>query len=203
MFFKSPRRYFLFSPLVLLIGFLVIYYLPTIRKDCRKINCFKMEDLGKFKLKEVYEEDRNIYRALFAQEDDLLRIEVKSQVGEKEAGKYIEAEIVRMKALFQNAASPYPGELSSEISCSEEFKPVLKTVQQNNLQISYFTGFLNTRLTFGACTQNQAIYKSILVLFYCPLAKQLFQVEIIAPKEKFTAYPKRYQKMLDSISCGF
>ena len=100
-----------------------------------------MKNLDKFKVLEVYQNDSRIYRALLSEKKDLMRVEVKSKVEENEAEKYIEVEIARMKALFQNAASPYPGEISDEIECSEEFKPVLKTTKQTNVKMSYFSRF--------------------------------------------------------------
>ena len=162
-----------------------------------------MKNLDKFKVLEVYQNDSRIYRALLSEKKDLMRVEVKSKVEENEAEKYIEVEIARMKALFQNAASPYPGEISDEIECSEEFKPVLKTTKQTNVKMSYFSGFLNSRLTFGTCTQDQAVYKGVLALFYCPKQKQVFQLEIITPKEEFSTSPQRHQELIESITCRY
>lgn len=201
MIFKFFKRCFLFFTALLLLVFLSLY-LVKIRQECQKLNCLKMKNLDKFKVQEVYQDNGRFYRALLSDKNDLIRVEVKSKVEEDEAEKNIEAEITRMKALFQNAASPYPGEVSDEIECSEEFKPVFKTMKETNPKISYFSGFLNSRLTFGVCTQDQAVYKGILALFYCSKQKQVFQLEMIAPKEEFSASPEKYQEMVESAACG-
>lgn len=198
MFFKFSKRYYLFFLFVLIFGLLVYTYLSKSQKECKRLNCLQMKNLEKFKVKDVYQDDRAVYRALLFEGNDFLRVEVRSNMQENEAGKYIDAEIVRMKALFQNTASPYPGEISDEIVCGEEFKPVFKTTQQNNIRIFYFTGFLNERLTFGACTKDQAVYKGVLARFYCSKQKQLFTLELITSNEDKN---KDFLQTLFSVGC--
>lgn len=160
-----------------------------------------MTNLNQYRLKEIYQDDGAIYRALYFDQNNLLRVQVQSRISEPQSQQYRQAQIVRMKGLFANAASPYPGEISDEIACGEKFIPQLKYLQAKNLEIAYFTGYLNQRLVFGACTEDQAIYHGFLAFFYCPKQAQFFQLELIAPKEDFFRSPGKYEEMLQSISC--
>jgi len=198
--FKLKRKTIFFLTLIALLV-LILSTVLLWKKTCPKYGCINIKGIEQFRTQEVYRDDNNIYRALLSNNNDYIRIEVKSAVQERLAEENIQGEIVRMKALFENALSPYPGELSNEIQCSKEFKPVLKTETINNTQVSYFTGFLNQRMVFGSCVKDQAIYKGILTLFYCPAKKQLFQLEIIAPADSFNKAPEKYQQMLESVSC--
>jgi len=187
--------------ILFLILLLVAGYLIYKRSSCSKLECLSMQGLDEFNIQEVYRDDEDIYRALLSRDDDLLRVDLRSNISEVEGKSRIQAEITRMKALFENAASPYPGEISDEIACGEKYKPVFFEEEINGIQVSYFTGFLNKRLVFGACTDDQADYQGILALFYCPNLSQLYQLEIIAPNEKFSKSPEVYKQMLESISC--
>ena len=160
-----------------------------------------MTGLDEFRLEEVYQDDNNIYRALLFRKNDLLRVEVRSNIPKHEAEQHIRAQITRMKALFENTVSHYPGEISDEIVCGTEFTPTFTVDELTGVEISYFTGYLNRRLVFGACTEDQAVYRGILALFYCPNQEQLFQLEIIAPNEDFFASSETYEQMLWSIHC--
>lgn len=192
--------------LSVLLGFLlltgIIFIFLTLRlRTCQKLNCLFFKGRENFHLKELYQDDKNIYRALFFDKNDLLRVNIQSQIDSSSAEKYIQGEITRMKALFANAVSPYPGEISNEIVCGKKFTPNLTTIKTNNLTISYFTGYLNERLVFGACTEDQALYRGILALFYCSKQNQVFQIEVIVPKDEFSRSPQKYQEMLRTISC--
>lgn len=160
-----------------------------------------MRDLDKFRVQEIYQDDKNIYRALLSKDNDLLRVDIRTNISGPEATKQIQAQITRMKALFENAISPYPGEISDVIECGDEYNPVFAEEEINGTQISYFKGYLNERLVFGACTEDQIKYQVILALFYCVNQNQLFQLEIIAPKEAFSRSPEMYSEMLSSLSC--
>ncbi|MFZ5845498.1 MAG: hypothetical protein ACOY0S_03465 [Patescibacteria group bacterium] len=192
------QKYFPFTILtliVLIVGYLV--YKPS----CRRLDCLTLANLAEYKVKEVYQDDKTVYRAMLTRDQDLLRAEVHSQVSSSQASQDVQAQITRMQALFAKAVSPYPGEISQEIVCGQKFTPEFKTYEKDGLLISYFNGYLNSRLVFGACTEDQAIYRGYFALFYCPKQKQLFQLEIIAPTHNFNKSPQKYNQILESIRC--
>lgn len=190
--------------ILILISFFAGVLVYTIRNSdsCRKLECITMENQGDFQIQEVYRDENNIYRALLSNKDDLLRVEIRPRVSQEEADQYTDSQITRMKALFSKGASPYPGVISYEIECSEEFLPNFEVDEISGIRISHFAGYLNERLVAGACTEDQAVYKEIFTLFYCPKQRRLFQLEIIAPKEKFRSSPEVYESMFKSLACA-
>lgn len=189
-----------FAVLFVIIGLALILLLYN-KLKCSGLGCLSMQGLDKFRVQEVYQDDNTAYRALLSKDSDLLRVDIRSNFTEAEANTNIQAQITKIKGLFENAASPYPGEISDEIECSDEYKPVFSEEIINGVQVSYFTGFLNSRLVLGACTEDQAVYKEIFVLFYCPKWQQFFQIELIAPKDVFNPDEEKYKQILYSIDC--
>ncbi len=197
---KRNKSLLAFLGILLLIG-IALGTLIWSRRTCQKLNCLSFPGRENFRLKELYQNDKNIYRALFSDKTNLLRVNIQSNIDSVSAEKYIQGEITRMQALFANAASPYPGEISDEIVCGKKFTPELNILNNNGLTMSYFTGYLNQRLVFGACTEDQAVYHGILALFYCPQQNQVFQLEIIVPKDEFSRNPQKYPETLRTMSC--
>lgn len=193
-----PKRFYFVSAVIILI---LIFIFGGRFISCKKLGCIYITGLNSFQLKDVYQDDKDIYRALYDKNSDLIRIEIRSIRTEDEANKSIEAQTARMIALFENAAAPYPGEISNEIVCDKKYKPVYATGIINGTSITHFTGYLNARLTFGACTEDQAIYRGIDALFYCNNQQKLYQLEIISPTSLFTDNESKYIDMLKSIQC--
>jgi hypothetical protein len=154
--------------------------------SCSRLSCLTLNNLSQFKSKEIYQENKNIFSGLLSYKKDLLRVEVRYRIKQIEAEQHINAQIINMKGLFAKATSPYPGEISDEIDCQEKFKPTFTKIKTaSGVKIAYFTGYLNQRLVFGACTEDQMFYKGVLALFYCPKQKQLFQNRNHRPKKRF------------------
>lgn len=160
-----------------------------------------MKNLNNFKLQEIYQEDKNTFRGSYSFEDSIIRAEVISKMNSENALQNITAEISRAKGLYADAPAPYPGVISDKIVCDKEFVPEFNEEEVNKVKISYFTGFMTERLTFGACSKEEAFYKGQFALFYCPGQKKMYQLEIIAPKNDFLKSPEKFEGMLKSISC--
>jgi len=169
--------------------------------SCQGLACLSLENRDQYKIEKIYEESKYLFRALYKKDNILLRIEIRPNSSSEEAEQAIQTQLVKIKGLFGDAASPYPGEISDVISCNEEYKPVYSTKQQNGIQVSYFTGFVNERLVFGSCTNDQIAYHDTLVMFYCDKQKKFYQVEIIVPHQDYLSSPEKYQQISNSIAC--
>ncbi|MDO8551805.1 MAG: hypothetical protein Q7S03_03965 [bacterium] len=154
--------------------------------------------MDSYKIKEVYEDSPQIYRALLSKGKNFLRVEVKSDISTQDANSYIRSEVTKMNGLFENALAPYPGQISDEIVCPGQFKPVYKSEKINNLEVTSFTGFLNQRLTFGACTEDQAVYKGRINYFYCPAKEKIFALELITPNQD---KPDEFLQEINTVRC--
>ncbi len=198
---KVKSRRIIVAAILLLCGVLSTILL-LLNLGCKEIQCINFKNQNDYKVKEVYEKNDFIYRALYEKGDFLLKTEIRSNYTEEDANQVIETQLVRTKGLFENAAAPYPGELSDVIACSNAYKPVYATRQQSGVTLSYFDAYVNKRLVFGSCADDQAEYHDTLTMFYCPTQKKFYQLEIIIPNKKYKQNPKLGTDILDSISCG-
>lgn len=162
-----------------------------------------MDGLGSYKQKEIYEDTRSTYRSLYQYDQELLRIEIRSGIETSDAQRRIDAQLVQIKSVYEKSRAPYPGEISDTIECNKDFMPVYDTVQAGSLPISRITAYLTDRLTYGACTGEQARYRSMLALLFCPTQNKLYQLEFIAPKNQFDSVSGMYSTSIRSLQCGY
>ncbi len=197
---KIKQKKILFA-VIIAAGLIVYLFILPFFFQCRNISCLEIKDRQDYKIKEIYEDNKFIHRAIYSNKNILLKAEIRLNYTESDAEQVIKTQLVRTKGLFENAAAPYPGELSDVIACSNAYKPVYSSRVQNGISISYFEGYVNKRLVFGSCADDQAEYHDTLTMFYCPEQKKFYQVEIIIPNKDFKANPKINNAILTSIGC--
>ncbi|PIZ97458.1 MAG: hypothetical protein COX79_02200 [Candidatus Levybacteria bacterium CG_4_10_14_0_2_um_filter_36_16] len=195
------RKVSRFFPLfvLLLLGFGAYFFLSAL--SCQRINCITIKDNNHYKVKSIYEDNKYIFRALYNNGNNLLKIEMRTNSSQDEAQQAIQTQIVRTKGLFEDAAAPYPGEISDVISCSNEYKPVYSAKKQNGINISYFEGYVNDRLVFGSCADDQAKYHDTLAMFYCAKQKKFYQLESIIPRKDYINNRQENDSILNSLGC--
>src|SRR3989338_6210727 len=161
---------------------------------CQRLSCMTMSGLNNFKIKDIYQNNNNTFRALYTNKDKILKVETISQINEFTADQYVNANIAQIKGLFTDALAPYPGIASNTITCDTRYQLFFdKIITTEKLEVSYFIGFLNSNLTYGSCTESQVIYKGISAYFYCSKNKQVYHLEVIAPRKEFETSTKDYQ----------
>jgi len=188
--------------IIAIIFFALLFLLFMRMFSCQRLTCMSVNNLNNFKMKTIYKESDDSFRALYTNGDKLLRVEVMSQMNQFTAGQYINADIAQIKGLFTDALAPYPGVASNTITCGIKYQPYFGQITTvNKLNVSYYIAYLNSNLTYGSCNDAQIIYKGISAYFYCPKNKQAFHLEIIAPRKEFESAPKDYLKRIESVKC--
>lgn len=195
------NRIFVFTAILsCIVGVIIFSY--YFKSSCPQISCINIQDINKYQLKNKYEENKYIFRGLYEADKSLIRAEVRSDVTEEEARDAIQVQITRTKGLFEDAAAPYPGEISDVIACSSNYKPKYSThTTKNGAKLSFFEGYINERLVFGSCVDDQAAYHDTFVMFYCSKQKKFYQIELIEPREKYLSDKIKSVEMLNSLSC--
>ncbi|MCL4360437.1 hypothetical protein M1555_04280 [Patescibacteria group bacterium] len=163
-----------------LFGALVVY---LVTRGCVGIRCLSFSGSTRFREKDVYASDPGDFRALYTNGQTQLRLEALAVQSSSDASQNIAAEAVRIQGLFDKAPAPYPGEISDSIVCSDSDKPVFETRYISGIEVSQFTGYVNNRMVFGACTNDQRAYRETLALFYCADQKKMYTLELISPYE--------------------
>ena len=185
--------------LVLLIFLFLVFQKYVL---CDRLSCVSIKNLNSFALKEIFEENKNSYRALYTKNKELLRVEMSSIMKDNDASQAINARIASVKGLFIDTAAPYPGVVSDTVTCDKKYKPVFeKIVTRGNIELSYFIGYVNNNLTFGSCSEDQTSLKGILTYFYCTKRHQMYQLELISQTKQFDQSLPFYKEMLQSIQC--
>jgi hypothetical protein len=164
---------------------------------CKNIACISLQNRQTYDLKEVYADTPDTYRALYQDSLSLLRLEVKKILPEQ-SDQELTGAVSRMKALFEKAPAPYPGEISDAVICDAAYIPTYKEANG----IRYFTGFLNDRLTFGSCSKDQAVYTGMMGFVYCPKSSLLIKLELITQTADFPAREKELTERMTSMTCN-
>lgn len=168
---------------------------------CDQLSCIGLPSSAHYTLQETYIRTPTLYRALYKSDSEYLRIETQ-RVAKKDANASLLAAVSQMKAMYEKAPAPYPGDISDSVVCDPEFIPSYKELERPSGRLSVFTGFLNNRMTFGSCSKSQAVYKGFLVYMYCPQSEQFIRTELIYPVSEFTQKEAEAEKNLQTLSCG-
>lgn len=168
---------------------------------CTNLSCIQMQNISTFSRADTYTDTPSVYRALYTDKDVFLRIEAQ-KIPATDAESLISTDITRMKALFEKAPAPYPGDISDAIICDPKYVPVYRETTTPDGQLRYFTGYMNNRLTFGSCSQSEATYRGFMGFVYCKKTSLSIRVELMAPIDTFTKHEDTFTKQLLSLRCG-
>lgn len=164
---------------------------------CSDLSCVNFPGKTRFSLKEMYIDTPLTYRALYTDTSTYLRIEVNHVTGHS-AREETDAQVARMKALFEKAPAPYPGDISDAITCDDKHIP--SYTKEGNLQ--YFIGYLNNRMTFGSCSDSDIVYRGIDALFSCTDTNQAVRIEFIEPLASFNKDETQLIQTVRNMTCA-
>ncbi len=148
--------------------------------------------------KKLFDETEQSTKLLYSRNEMVLKISSLDNIDKASAEIVLSDQIQTINALYADALSPYPGEISNEIMCPERFKPEFHTRQTPWLDYTYFTLFATDRFTYGACTEDLVKYKSILAWTYCSKKNTFYRFEFFIPIETFS---KSHLDMITSFRC--
>ena len=104
-----------------------------------------------------------------------------------------------IEALYANALSPYPGDISFRIETQKEFLPRSLESRSAGVRRSGFLLFANDRQGYGATTEEQTRYKSVIGWIHCERTGSLYKVRWFAPKETPDQVLRNF---FNSLKCG-
>ncbi|MDP8219115.1 MAG: hypothetical protein P9M03_10360 [Candidatus Theseobacter exili] len=141
--------------------------IPEINLRSDRLSGFVLEKHNTVRERELY---------TFVSDDMIVKIEVIAGIDKESAETLIGNEIIGVKALYDNALSPYPGDISNRIVFNEKFRPVLKTINNKAVEYKYFLLFSNKRFGLGVGSDDLVEYKHLLGWFYCSEFSELHTV---------------------------
>lgn len=178
--------------------FLIILFVIFKKQKCKGLACLDFENYSSFSLSDTYEDSDTVFRALYQQgQNDFVRLEVKSSIEQSDSEKILPSKINHLNDIFENSISPYPGEISVQVTCADKYKPKFSKTEF----LSYFTGYLNDRLQFGSCSEDQVKNQGVIAFFYCPNQKKFYQFEYIVPVNKDEDRSQQIRQFIETVRC--
>jgi len=161
---------------------IIIVIVFNIKFNCNSFACLVFPEKNLWTIKEKYEETKYSWKGLLTHPDYLVRLYKIGNVDTQKATEFTKITTMKIEGLFDKARSPYPGGISDKIVCSDKFIPIAENFKSKaDIQINYMSAYLNDRLLYGGCTENQITYKVYSGMFYCSNVSEWYQIEIIVP----------------------
>lgn len=150
-----------------------------------------------YALEQKFEQkDSQVY--IFSGKNQRLHIEVIAGIDSSSADILTESELMGIKALYANALSAYPGEVSREIVCNDRFKPIFMDYTSGGQRYEYVLLHSTDRFGLGACTEDSVKYKHLIGWKFCPQSSTLFIIREFFPLD--SAFDS-LEEMFQSFFC--
>ncbi|MBI1841506.1 MAG: hypothetical protein HYR88_11735 [Verrucomicrobia bacterium] len=124
----------------------------------------------------------------------ILKLERFDGLEAESAHRMIEDGIMGLEALYANALSPYPGDISNRVVTEAAYRP--KRVADG--AHAAFLVFANDRFGYGGTTADQCVYRSVLAWRYSDHSGELTRIRLFVPRGVRDEVLERW---LRSIAC--
>ncbi len=140
--------------------------------------------------------DSTVYT--FTNGASIAKIEVLEHIELPDANVLIQDGLMGIQALYANALSPYPGDISNKVASDPAYRPRLVQGTNAAIRSTYFLLYANDRLGYGATTKDSVKFKSLVGWFHCAARKEFFKVKLFAP---LTTGDRDIEAMFFSLRC--
>jgi hypothetical protein len=97
--------------------------------------------------------------------------------------KSIDLREFELSRTFRAERSPYPGAVTDDVRCPENFRPRLTRVTGPNRWFWRAEIYASSRKT-QVCSETDFVLKSVEIIAYCPNSKKLITVQAFTPKNE-------------------
>ena len=168
------------------------------QKNCYDAKCRIPKFLSKLKQSEIYENNKNRFRALYSNQTEKVRLDVQTNINHSRAQELFKSRQASLESLFEDRPATYPGTISRQTGCQQKYKPLIENINQNNIDIIVAKDIMFTnRFTVGACVDDLLPNKGFITWYWCPSIKTFYQVEYLQPKTN-----NEEKIFLSAISCS-
>lgn len=188
--------------LIIIVTAIAIVYSAALKATtCRNFECLVIYDKSLWQRIVEYEQTDKAWRGLIYHPLYRIRLEKIGTVNSDDADALSKINRMKIESTFVRNDSPYPGAISNKVVCGDEFIPkVQKIVTTSGMEVNYYSAFLNNRLQYGSCTEEQNLFRSYSAFFYCQNTQEWYQVEIIVPEDN--GIPEHtFKKIFSNIYC--
>ena len=147
-------------------------------------NGFEKKGIVGFELKDEFFEGDITRKVILENRDEIIRFSIINNLDKKSSNNLIKVETYTLEAIYDSEISPYPGVISDEISCEDEFIPKRKEINKGDNKIIYYETFLSGRFSYGGCVEDLIEYRGIIAWTYCEDKKEYRKMEYMVDKNK-------------------
>ena len=176
---------------------LIVFIIYGCANQKSEIN-LKSDAFEKFSLSETKNLENSELFLFSSNDGDFLRIGKRIVLDDNSADLLIEDSIVNIEAIYSNSFSAYPGEVSNEIVCSDEFKPEYKEYEKEGLTLRYYLLHSNDRFGIGVCDKDLIKYRQLIGWIYCQSNSELYEIKYFTSVDKPT---EDLENLFLSFSC--
>lgn len=170
---------------------------------CLGLSCITFSGQNTFRLKDLYEQSKNVWRGMYTDGTTMIRLETRSGISQTDAKDYSTMRITLIMGLYDTVQSPYPGAVSQTIRCDDVYKPVVEQLStEKGMPLTLLSGYLNSRMQFGACVDNEIVYRSDAAFLYCPKRHQWISLERIEPALNHASVAE-IRSFFQTLSCVY
>jgi hypothetical protein len=134
----------------------------------------------------------------FTNAERVVKIEVVPELDREGAQTLLNDSVMGVQALYANALSPYPGDISRQVVSDRRFRPELVRTNWGSGARQYMLLFANDRLGYGAVTDDVVKYRSLLGWIYCEGAGTFYKVRYFGPLD---ARREEFENFFRSLAC--
>ena len=129
----------------------------------------------------------------------MLQLEVITDLDPDSAETLIEDGIMGIHALYANALSVYPENLSKQVATPDRFRPQFFRKEVNSVPYRFFLLYATERLAYGAASEDTIKRRSLLGWIYCAGQRTLYKLRLFAPLE---TQPADLEKFFLALPCS-
>jgi len=189
---------FLIGSAVFLVGKIQSTFVTPNLKEYLETKGVLFQEMQSFsinKIKTTQVLDLKVTKISAKHENIIARIELVENMEEREAQLYTEDKKVSIESIFLSEPAHYPGIITRNVECPDEFHPISGTKDG----VSYYILYASERFSYGVCSLSEVKYKSLIGFLYCPQNDVFLEMKLFFPPEIFVE--SRDLGLLHSLRC--
>lgn len=168
------------------------------QKNCYDAKCRIPKFISKLKQVEVYEKNKNRFRALYSDQIKKVRLDIQTNINHSRAQELFRSRQASLESLFEERPATYPGTISRQTTCQQKYKPVVTKSDQNDAEITIANNMMFTdRFTMGACLDDLLPNKGFIAWYWCENTNTFYQIEALSPKDN-----DQTEEIISQLGCS-
>jgi hypothetical protein len=139
------------------------------------------------------------YLTAEAQGGRVIRVEKIATSDRAQADKFVNDKALELARVYEPHTSPYFAAVTNKSVCPYPYRlQHKKSAGSEGARFELYALFANDRMTYGACSQDQATYRAFVTLLECVSSNRVFVLESFVPVKQLAHAD---EQDLESLRC--